>query len=351
LAEIWRTQRPIRGRIQAVTPQLIEEHVLAKPWFDREGLIVACDDSRLVGFVHAGFGPDCAHANVDCSQGTTCLLLVAPHDNRPMIAAELLAASEDYLRRRGAQQLYAGSQFPLNPFYLGMYGSSDLAGVLASNVGWVHLLTNSGYQPKVRRVLAARTLAGFRPPVDRKQMQVRRKFKVAEPKYVVPENWWDACVWALHEWTQFNLVLAGGGEPIISATFWDVEPLGHNWGLQTVGLVKLEDTHEARDEGLTSYLLADALRQYQSAGYAQFEAQIAATDASLRTIFAELGLTEYDEGALWAKGWLLRPLCLAHRAVERRSLCLYDADNRRSSARCAHLARSVIDAVMTLISA
>ena len=41
LAEIWRTQRPIRGRIQAVTPQLIEEHVLAKPWFDREGLIVA----------------------------------------------------------------------------------------------------------------------------------------------------------------------------------------------------------------------------------------------------------------------------------------------------------------------
>ena len=154
-----------------------------------------------------------------------------------------------------------------------MYGSSDTAGVLASNSGWVDLLTASGYERHTRRILAGRTLAGFRPPVDRKQMQVRRKFKVSPPLYVVHDNWWDACVWSLHEWTRFDLVLPGGGEPIISATFWDLEPLGHSWGVQTVGLVKLEDTPEARQEGLTVYLLAEALRQYQSAGYAQFEAQ------------------------------------------------------------------------------
>lgn len=301
LAEIWRTQRPIRGRIQAVTPQLIEEHVLAKPWFDRNGLIVACEGARPVGFVHAGFGPDCSHCEVDCSSGTTCLLLVAPHDNRPMIAAELMDASEDYLRRRGARQLHAGSLSPLNPFYLGMYGGSDVAGVLASNVGWVSLLTNCGYQPEIRRVLAGRTLAGFRPPVDRKQMQVRRKFKVSGPRSVLPDNWWDACVWALHEWTRFSLVLPGGGEPIVSATFWDVEPLGPSWGVQTVGLVKLDDTPEAREEGLTTYLLADALRQFQAARYGRFEVQADAGDESLRAIFSELGLSEYDEGALWTK--------------------------------------------------
>ena len=301
LAEIWRTQRPIRGRMQAVTPQLIEEHVLARPWFDRHGLIVAVEGARPVGFIHAGFGSDCEHCGVDCSQGTTCLLLVAPHDNRPMIAQELMAASEDYLRRRGAQQLYAGSQFPLNPFYQGLYGSSDVAGVLASNVGWVDLLTASGYRAKSRRVLAGRTLGGFRPPIDRRQMQVRRKFKVAEPKVAIPDNWWDACIWALHEWTRFSLVLPGGGEPIISATFWDVQPLGHNWGVQTVGLVRLDDTPEARQEGLTTYLLSESLRQYQAAGYAQFEAQAATTDVSLRAIFVELGLNEYDEGALWVK--------------------------------------------------
>jgi hypothetical protein len=37
LAEIWRSQPPIRGRIQTVTPPLLEKYVFAKPWFDRHG--------------------------------------------------------------------------------------------------------------------------------------------------------------------------------------------------------------------------------------------------------------------------------------------------------------------------
>lgn len=301
LAEIWRTQRPIRGRIQAVTPQLLEEHVFAKPWFDRQGLIVACDQGRPVGFVHAGFGPRPDHRDLDCSQGTTCLLLVAPHPQRQTIAQELLAAGERYLRQHGARQIYAGSFEPLNPFYLGMYGSSDLAGVLASNRGWVDLLTVSGYRPLSTRVLAGRTLAGFRPPVDRQQMQVRRRFKVQGPIDVLPGNWWEACLWALHDWTRYDLVLPGGGEPLVSAIFWEVEPLGRNWGVRTVGLVRLEDTPEARSEGLTTFLLAEVLRQLQTQGYGQFEAQAALEDESLRAVYAALGLEEYDRGTLWIK--------------------------------------------------
>jgi GNAT superfamily N-acetyltransferase len=301
LAEIWRTQRPIRGRMQTVTPQALEQHVLAKPWFDRHGLIVACDGARPVGFAHGGFGADCEQRGVDCSQGTTCLLLIAPHEERPAIARELLSASEDYLRRRGALQLFAGSQFPLNPFYLGLYGSSDTAGVLSSNKGFVELLEASGYEPKQRRVMTGRPLAAFRPPIDRQQMQVRRRFKVAGPIDVLPDNWWDACVWALHELSRFDLVLEDGGEPIISATFWDIDPLAVSWGVRTVGLVKLDDTPEAREQGLSVFLLADVLKQYQTAGYAHFEAQAAAEDASLRDLFEQLGLVEYDDGALWLK--------------------------------------------------
>jgi GNAT superfamily N-acetyltransferase len=301
LAEIWRTQRPIHGRMQAVTPSLLEKHVLAKPWFDRHGLIVACDGARPVGFAHAGFGADCEQRQLDCSQGTTALMLVSPHEERETIATELLSASEDYLRRRGAKQVYAGSQYPLNPYYLGLYGSSDVAGVLQSNAGWVSLLNASGYRPHVRRVLAKRVLSGFRPPVDRQQMQVRRRFKVAGPSDVLPDNWWDASVWAIHEWARFDLILPGGGEPIISATFWDVDPLARSWGVQTVGLVRLDDTPEAREQGLTIYLLAEVLRQYLAAGYAQFEAQAGVDDASLRDLFQQLGMAEYDEGALWVK--------------------------------------------------
>jgi len=80
-----------------------------------------------------------------------------------------------------------------------------------------------------------------------------------------------------------------------------VEPLARSWGVQTVGLARLDDTPEARAEGLTTFLLADVLRQYQASGYAHFEAQAAADDEALRGVFQQLGLLEYDQGALWAK--------------------------------------------------
>jgi hypothetical protein len=89
---------------------------------------------------------------------------------------------------------------------------------------------------------------------------------------------------------------------VISATLWDVEPLARDWGLQTVGLVRLDDTAEAREEGLTGFLLGEVMRQYQTQGYAAIEAQAAATDSSLAEILTKLGLENYDEAALWVKG-------------------------------------------------
>lgn len=301
LAEIWRTQPPLRGRMQAVTPPLLEKHVFAKPWFDRHGLIIACEGARPVGFVHAGFGASDDQRDVDTQQGTICLVMVAPHAERGQIAVELLAAAEDYLRRRGAKQIYAGCQFPFNPFYLGLYGSSDVPGVLASDGPAIELLRGAGFRATTRRTLWRRSLAGFRVPVDRQWMQVRRRFVAAPPIEVLPESWWDACVWAHHEWTRCDLTLPGGGEPVISAIVWDIEPLARGWGQQTVGLVRLDDTPEARSEGLTSFLLGEALRQYQTQGYALFEAQAQADDAALADVFTRLGLERYDEAALWMK--------------------------------------------------
>lgn len=302
LAEIWRTHAPLRGLVQAVTPPMLEKHIFAKPWFDRHGLIVACEGARPIGFVHASFGANKDLSNIDTHQGTICLLHVAPHEQRAQIAMELLSSAEDYLRRRGAQQIYAGCQFPLNAFYLGFYGSSDVPGVLKSDAQFVELLNASGYRPAMSRALWRRSLAGFRTPVDRQWMQVRRRFVLTAASDSVPDNWWEACVWSHHDWTRYDLTLAGGGEPLISATFWDVEPLGRSWGAQTLGLVRIEDTPEARGEGLTAFLLGEVLRQAETDGYAQFEAQASPGDASMAEVFTRLGLSQYDEGSLWVKG-------------------------------------------------
>jgi hypothetical protein len=228
-------------------------------------------------------------------------LHVVPHERRGEISLELLAAGEDYLRRTGAQQLFAGMQFPLSPFYQGFYGSCDVPGVLASDSAMTELLAAAGYQPGAARGLFRRQLAGFKPPIDPQWMKVRRRFVACRSDEVLPDNWWEANVWAWHDLTRFVLTLPDGGEPIISATFWEIQPLAVSWGVQAAGLMHLDDTPEARDEGLTTYLLADALRYYQTKSYAQVEALAAPQDQSLRDVLAKLGFAEYDTAALWKK--------------------------------------------------
>ncbi|HJS06500.1 MAG TPA: hypothetical protein VJ809_02545, partial [Pirellulales bacterium] len=66
--------------------------------------------------------------------------------------------------------------------------------------------------------------------------------------------------------------------------------------------VRLDDTPEAREEGLTAFLLGEVMRQYQQQGYAAIEIQSPAIDAKLAEILTKLGLENYDEAALWLKG-------------------------------------------------
>jgi GNAT superfamily N-acetyltransferase len=301
IAEIWRHQVPLRGLMQPITPAMLEELVFAKPYFDRHGLILAVDGARPVGFVHAGFGASDDLSAIDYSQGTTCLLMVGPHERHGEIAVELLAAAEDYLRKRGATSVYAGCQFPFNPFYLGLYGSSSLQGVLASDKAWTDLVTGSHYTPGPCRWLMHRPLAGFRAPVDARLMQVRRKFQVRPATEALPDNWWEACVWSHADWWRFDLMLKNGGEPLISATFWEVLPLARAWGVRTMGLVKLDDTPEARHEGLTTFLLGEAFREMQASGIAQVEVQADEHEASLIALFQQLGFQDYDRGVLYCK--------------------------------------------------
>ncbi len=133
IAEIWRDQPPQRGVMQPVTAALLEQLVFAKPYFDPEGLILALADERPVGFVHAGFGASDEQSAVDTDSGTTYLMMLRADSRDAALADQLLNHAEDYLRRRGAKLIYAGGVRPLNAFYLGLYGGSELPGILVSD--------------------------------------------------------------------------------------------------------------------------------------------------------------------------------------------------------------------------
>ena len=115
---------------------LLEELVLAKPYFDNQGLILAVDGETAVGFVHAGFGPSDDYSGLSTQLGVTCMLMVREPYRGRGIGSNLLSLSEKYLRGRGAQVLYGGGIHPLDPFYLGLYGGSELPGEGARDDPW-----------------------------------------------------------------------------------------------------------------------------------------------------------------------------------------------------------------------
>lgn len=295
IAEIWRSQPPLRSRLQAVTPAMLEELVFAKPYFDRDGLIVAADGARPVGFVHAALGTSEDEGSLSTDEGAICQLMVAPHSRKPEIEAELLAAGENFLRRKGVRQIFGGCRYPANPFYLGLYGGSDLPGVLASDLTFANLLRAYDYRDCGRRLLFSRTLDRFKTPITGKLVQLRLTHRVSSV-HVLPDTWWNACVWVHADWTRYELRRKNADDVLVSATFWDVMPLARQWGVHAAGLVGIDDTEEARAEGLTMLLLSEALVQIEKQGITLIDAQAAASDTSLVALLTQLGLAEYDAG-------------------------------------------------------
>ena len=84
------------------------------------------------------------------------------------------------MKSRGAKTLYGGGSYPLSPFYYGLYGGSELSGVLDSDPELVAVFSEAGYRAVHRSLVLHRDLVGFRPVVDRQQMQQAVKFLVPD---------------------------------------------------------------------------------------------------------------------------------------------------------------------------
>ncbi len=205
IAEVWRSQPQQRGLAQPMSAAMFEELVLTKSVFDREGLILACDDGTPLGFVHAGFGPSSDLTHSSGESGVISMLMLRSPDEHTGLAAELLTQGEAYLHRRGAGTIWAGGIARRDPFYLGLYGGSECCGILNSDPRSQQLFLSQGYQEVSRTLILHRDLARFRPVVDRNQMQIRRRMSLHAIEDPKPLHWWDACTLCPYEQTRFEL--------------------------------------------------------------------------------------------------------------------------------------------------
>lgn len=284
-----------------VSAQMLDIYVFSKPYFDREGLIVAEQDGEVVGYVHAGFGPDESRRTISYDAGVTCMLMVAPQVIFADLAPQLLTRSEAYLRRKGAQLVYAGGMFPLNPFYLGLYGGSELPGFLSSDVQRSQFFPAHGYEQVDQAVVLQRSLDDFCRPVDRRLMRLRREYQISLDATAPPVDWWDACVYPPGNPTRFDLIPRHGTDVRASVRFWVIEPLSNTWEKLTVGLTHLQVASSCRREGLATLLNYEALKQLRQNGVGIVEAQTMVHNSAAVGLYHKLGFQTVDQGTVFRK--------------------------------------------------
>lgn len=301
LTAIWRSRRGQGGLIESVSPDLFEQLVFAKPYFDYKGLILAREDARPVGFAHAAFGPNQAEDRISTELGVTCLVLVRPDCPQARVAAGLLERCEEYLHGRGAKVLYGGGVRPLNPFYLGLYGGSELPGVLQSDLVARELYASHGYQEIDRILILHRELNDFEAVIDRRQMQIRRRMIVEVTEDPPARSWWEACTIGDFDLTRLELVPHGGGPAVARATFRSIEPTGTSGVGRAAGLIDLYVDESLRRRGLAIFLLSEAFRQFIRQGIMLVEVQVIQHNAAAVGMYHKLGFQQVGQGSVFRK--------------------------------------------------
>jgi GNAT superfamily N-acetyltransferase len=287
--------------MQSVTAGLLEQFVFSKPYFDREGLIVAEHDQWPVGFVHASFGPNEIQSTLNTHMGTTQLLMLRPEHRNADLADELLARSEGYLRDHGAKVLYGGGIKPLNGFYLGLYGGSELPGVLVTDSVLVDACQRNGYREIDRVEVLHRDVSRFRMPFSREQRQLRRNVVCKETYCPPAQSWWDACTHGNFERIFFRLEQLGTERDLAHVWFWDIEPLSSSWGVPTCGMFDMYVDPEARRHGYAAHLLNEAFDRLRRRGIVLVEAHVMQTNAPALALYEKLGYAHVDQGIVFRK--------------------------------------------------
>ncbi len=296
LAALWQSCEPQTGLRQGVDCSMLEDVVFSKRYFNPDGLIVAENEGRIVGFVHAGLGLNKARTALSRQRGVISMLIVAPKFRRQGIGTALLHRGERFLAEQGVRTVQIGEWGRLAPFYTGIYGQSLCPGILANSPA-VAFCRATGFEARFETRLLELDLGRFRSPVDRKLLQVRRTVDVQCTYDPIPADWWEACKFGVLERVLFELSPRTGGPAKVRSLFWyhTSDDLGQ------VSLVSITSDPESRRLGWGTFLLSEALKHLQGSGFESVAALCRATNQPVQGLLKKLGFREVNRGIVFRK--------------------------------------------------
>ena len=298
---IWKNHGPDPALAKEISADLFDRLVLSKLYFDRRGLIMAVDDGQIVGFVHAGFGPNEDETELDTTRGVVSLLLTHADRSDSNIADGLLNQAEAYLVDRGAQTIAAIGLGELCPFYLGLYGSCDLPGIFDSDTNRTNFFKRHNYRPNAQILCFRKEIAEYRPTTNRTNIRLRRSLNIEFVSDPSARSWWDACTQGCLPQLSATVRSVGAREIFAKALFWDMQTLTGPESRRSMGLSRLDVTDPAAPPGTGSYLLEESFKQLQQQGIQYVLAQCDKQDSDRRMLLESAGMEHYDTGSLWSK--------------------------------------------------
>jgi ribosomal protein S18 acetylase RimI-like enzyme len=301
LAEVWNHAFTGRGAARLRTSSPLESCTFSKLFFDPEGLIVARDGGRIVGFVHAGFGANVQGTGLDQQSGVTCMLAVHSSHRGQKIGAELLRRSEEHLLARGASRLFAGSMAPLNPFYLGLYGGSELPGFLATDQAAEPFFTSHGYQVcRTTRVLQRRLSVPIKV-FDARFVGYRQRFELCEDAASRLGTWWQYALFNAAEPRVFSLLDRTDNQYAAQATVWEMDGFSCRWNLPAVGIADWFVRPDLQRQGVGKYLLTQVLRRAMEELLEVVEVHIPSDNQPAWKVCQALGFEQVDLGRMYQR--------------------------------------------------
>lgn len=305
LTRLWNLAAPGIATARPLRVHELDAHAWGKITFEAAGLIVAERDGRIAGFVHAGFGPDLPVSHTrpfDLSRGvgTTAMLIVEPGPGADDLAAGLLASAEDYLRSRGAEVLYAGGLFPLNPFYWGIHGGSEGSGILSDHEAFHRAAISRGYVPASSTVLLEADL-GQPEPRDPRTALIRRQTRLEFLDDALPAHWWQNLAIGEFTLTEARLVARSDGAEVARASVWEMRWFGREDGRVRAGLIDVHVPLEHRRKGYARFLINEIFRRARSNLVHCVEVQTSAENQPALALYNAMGFVPIDEATLYRK--------------------------------------------------
>ncbi len=300
---LWNESGLGRGAAQSVSCDEFDSLIIAQSYFDPAGMILAIsDDQKVIGFVHAGFAADETKSGLSKKTGVICAVIVDPAHRRQGIGRELIRRAEAYLKESGSETIYAGGADPRDPFYGGLYGGSEPAGFLESDVAAAPFFKALGYVPVERHLVFQRVLGPGGPEiVCVRLMNAKRQAKLAAGSAYEPKDWWWSTRRGRLDSMQLGLMPKAGGSLFARVCVVGLDLYTQGWSSRAIGITGLQVAEMQRRKGYGQMLLDEVCRRVRDEMIQLAEAHTLETNVAGIAVLKSAGFKQVDAGVVYLK--------------------------------------------------